>query len=545
MDTLYTWFLNKVFKNSFSGFTHFVAWFSSERSALSDDTQSAPLLHQALIPQSGFDKLCAYWAKQPFGIKISALASVTLFFGIIGLFTGFPALLSLSALIGFIGIHGLLVSHNTQRIEHAKRIIKETMAADLSEHVVDEVQQQVQNLVNEELGETQKTSELIEGYATEIHQASNELVLQNKEVVELVVQTKEQALGFNTTLKQTEQKAAHFSTSVETFTAVVDDLQEEQKVYTQAVHTLTDFIETLTQSQDKISDEVSDSLDNPVTEKESHPKPLIDESLATLPLRVASYQKDIRLFDEVLAEKKERLDMEQAELEGIKLRIHSRAKPSLLISHPLLKKQEEDLEKQTHIMDECEKQIQINAEELQSFDVVLSQLNTAPNPINANDGDKQNNEALIPDEKKYKKTVHQEQIHRGLHDRNVLNDVQQEKPIEPSELDEAWLSKIEAQANDCSYQNRAQEIVQQGISCRLEIEQKRLDESNKEALDIGLFNERLAAVKARRMARAKVDEEATKILMLSARQRFGFDFNVPGASNEGASAEEEKKFSMQ
>jgi ribosomal protein S20 len=119
------------------------------------DNESGELLRRAMIPQSWFDRLSAQWEEQPMEVKLSVFSGVVFFFGFIGIFSGVAALLSLSALASFIGIHSALVSHQLQRIKHAQKMVKETgkLIDDLEEckHDVEASADQINNLINIEL----------------------------------------------------------------------------------------------------------------------------------------------------------------------------------------------------------------------------------------------------------------------------------------------------------------------------------------------------------------------------------------------------------
>jgi hypothetical protein len=217
-------------------------------------------------------------------------------------------------------------------------------------------------------------------------------------------------------------------------------------------------------------------LGNQPKDKPSLHGSLINESIATLPIRVAQYKKDLDLFDDVLREKKERLDMEQEELAVIEARIKSRAQDVSLSEH--LKKQAQDLVEHTQFIEQYESQITNLVEESRSFD-------------------------------------------------------------------EAWLLRIDARTKDGTLLDAAQEIVEQGISLRMHIEQKNGEESKQEELSIDALNARLSAVRARRMARAQSNNDAVDGLTMRARQLWGFNFNGAEDNNEGKGLEEESMFLKQ
>jgi hypothetical protein len=350
------------------------------------------------------------------------------------------------------------------------------MSEGIAAQVCDEVSQQVHHFMSEELSATQKTSEIIERQSNEVNKVTCELVTQHDEVVDAMEQVKEQGLGLNHVLQETVLQAEHFSSAVGTFSALVDDLQEGQKIYSHAAHTLAQLVIVATQNHNEHKHNELAGLGNQPKDKPSLHGSLINESIATLPIRVAQYKKDLDLFDDVLREKKERLDMEQEELAVIEARIKSRAQDVSLSEH--LKKQAQDLVEHTQFIEQYESQITNLVEESRSFD-------------------------------------------------------------------EAWLLRIDARTKDGTLLDAAQEIVEQGISLRMHIEQKNGEESKQEELSIDALNARLSAVRARRMARAQSNNDAVDGLTMRARQLWGFNFNGAEDNNEGKGLEEESMFLKQ
>lgn len=309
------------------------SWFSSQKIQY-PESQSGEIMRRAMEPHSWFDTLSAQWAELSFWNKLSVFSGVTLVFGLVGFFSGIPILLSLSALGLAVGIHSALVAHNTQRINHAQRIVKET---ELLSHTLEEATQQllasVQQVndfvvhemkpqgdaLTESAHEIEKERRLLQNahkiitkQVAEVTEASGALVAKEQQILELVQEITAHASDFNTALVQTGHEAGQFNVSVEAFGVVVDKVEQELKEYGRAVDEFAAFVSTLTQEHEQ-------QVDRAVGDDIEH-----DARLAHT-VRMSECEVEAQAFTVALQMKEERLSTQSKELRALDERIQKRA----------------------------------------------------------------------------------------------------------------------------------------------------------------------------------------------------------------------------
>jgi methyl-accepting chemotaxis protein len=250
------------------GFFYRVSAFCNSFLVATDDEtlppdESGELMRRCMEPKSWLDKLASNWSKRSFLEKTGYMVGINLTSGFIGLVVSAPTLIMLAAIFLSSIVHMLLVSHHKNRLNGAKLLVTETVALNVTLRENKKMFGEEIATLRQAIKDLKAQSDTFKGQVNlldvenkKIQETNNELlgvttILQSKvghlNEQQTLVESNFKTLSVH--LSECDQKITQSIAAVATvsynasqFSESVDSMQQQQRVFSEAVNRFCLFV---------------------------------------------------------------------------------------------------------------------------------------------------------------------------------------------------------------------------------------------------------------------------------------------------------------
>jgi hypothetical protein len=229
--------------------------------------ESGQLMRRVLAHKSWFDQISSLWVGQSFWMKLVCFLGLSLFAGLAGLVVGgliVPIVLAVSVLLVSIVLHIALVFHEKKRHEGAKIFAEQAIALNQALEASGLFFKGAANELHLETNELKHQSEQLMGQVADIKHETQLIHQQNETLIPLVEEVsvgtellvvKEKEVqdvfevvitdlqSYDEVITKSTEKLVAAGVAATQFVGAVQDIQQSQRNYSQAVSSFCFFVD--------------------------------------------------------------------------------------------------------------------------------------------------------------------------------------------------------------------------------------------------------------------------------------------------------------